>query len=162
PCAREALCRAIHFRLQGLSGCCKLFTGACSIGSQRGADPRHPASRTRHTRPRVRVIRRAGTGPLPARRRPPRRRAPTSGRHNDRTFWGDSMSANSYLTATLASIRAVDPLWIEKARERQLQLTKPSGSLGRLEEVANRIAAIQQTLNPAVAQARIAIFAADH
>lgn len=72
------------------------------------------------------------------------------------------MSADSLLIETLNSIHAVDPQWIEKARQRQLQLTKPPGSLGRLEEVANRIAGIQETLTPSVACARIAIFAADH
>ena len=63
---------------------------------------------------------------------------------------------------TLSSIRAVDRQWIEKARQRQLQLTKPPGSLGRLEEVANRLAGIQETLCPSVARARIIVFAADH
>jgi nicotinate-nucleotide--dimethylbenzimidazole phosphoribosyltransferase len=43
-----------------------------------------------------------------------------------------------------------------------LQLTKPPGSLGRLEEIANRMAAIQATLAPVVARSRIVLFAADH
>jgi nicotinate-nucleotide--dimethylbenzimidazole phosphoribosyltransferase len=72
------------------------------------------------------------------------------------------MSTDSLLIETLNSIRAVDPQWIEAARQRQLQLTKPPGSLGRLEEVADRIAGIQATLSPSVGRARIAIFAADH
>jgi nicotinate-nucleotide--dimethylbenzimidazole phosphoribosyltransferase len=72
------------------------------------------------------------------------------------------MSADSLLIETLDNIRAVDPQWIEAARQRQLQLTKPPGSLGRLEEVSNRLAGIQATLAPSVARARIAIFAADH
>src|SRR5215469_13510331 len=72
------------------------------------------------------------------------------------------MSTESLLIESLNSIRAVDPQWIEAARRRQLQLTKPPGSLGRLEEVADRIAGIQATLSPSVARARIAIFAADH
>jgi nicotinate-nucleotide--dimethylbenzimidazole phosphoribosyltransferase len=66
------------------------------------------------------------------------------------------------LEALLERIRPVDPQWIEHARARQLQLTKPPGSLGRLEEVANRIAGIQATLSPAVDRARIVVFAADH
>jgi nicotinate-nucleotide--dimethylbenzimidazole phosphoribosyltransferase len=72
------------------------------------------------------------------------------------------MSTDALLTEVLNRIRAVDRHWIEMARQRQLQLTKPPGSLGRLEEVANRIAAIQETLCPSVARARITIFAADH
>ena len=43
-----------------------------------------------------------------------------------------------------------------------MELTKPPASLGRLEEIANRLAAIQETLTPAVRHARIAVFAADH
>jgi nicotinate-nucleotide--dimethylbenzimidazole phosphoribosyltransferase len=72
------------------------------------------------------------------------------------------MSTDALLTEILNSIHAVDRQWIEKARQRQLQLTKPPGSLGRLEEVANRLAAMQETLCPSVARARITVFAADH
>ena len=59
-------------------------------------------------------------------------------------------------------IQPVDPQWISRARARQLELTKPPGSLGRLEEVANRVAAIQGTLTPTADRARIVLFAADH
>jgi len=48
------------------------------------------------------------------------------------------------------------------ANERQTQLTKPLGSLGALEDIAIRIADIQQTEAPSVEQVTIAIFAADH
>lgn len=72
------------------------------------------------------------------------------------------MSADSSLEATLERIQPVDPGWIEQARARQLQLTKPPGSLGRLEEIANRMAAIQTTLSPSVERPRIVLFAADH
>lgn len=64
--------------------------------------------------------------------------------------------------ATIQRIEPVDGLWIERSEEKQLQLTKPPGSLGRLEEIANRMAAIQQTLSPATEHARIVLFAADH
>src|SRR5262249_48016107 len=36
------------------------------------------------------------------------------------------------------------------------------GSLGRLEELANRVVAIQQSMNPTVERACIVVFAADH
>jgi len=62
----------------------------------------------------------------------------------------------------LLSIQSVDVAFIEKARARQLQLTKPPGSLGRLEEIANRVAAIQGSLSPSVDHSRIVLFAADH
>jgi nicotinate-nucleotide--dimethylbenzimidazole phosphoribosyltransferase len=60
------------------------------------------------------------------------------------------------------NIQPVDSAWIEKARVRQLELTKPPRSLGRLEEIANRLAAIQGTLTPSLERARIVLFAADH
>jgi len=63
---------------------------------------------------------------------------------------------------TLDRIRAVDPERMEQARARQLELTKPPGSLGRLEEIANRLSAIQETRTPAVRHPRIVVFAADH
>ena len=49
-----------------------------------------------------------------------------------------------------------------RAEARQLSLTKPPGSLGRLEEIANRVAAIQQTLTPAIGAAQVIVFAGDH
>ena len=48
------------------------------------------------------------------------------------------------------------------ALERQGQLTKPPGALGQLEELAVRLAAMQGVERPAVDNAAIAIFAADH
>lgn len=72
------------------------------------------------------------------------------------------MSPESLIEGTRNRIQPVDPDWIEQARARQLQLTKPPGSLGRLEEIANRMAAIQATLSPSVERPRIVVFAADH
>src|SRR5690625_7501249 len=48
------------------------------------------------------------------------------------------------------------------ARARQEQLTKPPGSLGRLEDVAVRLAALQHTPEPSVERIWISIFAGDH
>jgi nicotinate-nucleotide--dimethylbenzimidazole phosphoribosyltransferase len=72
------------------------------------------------------------------------------------------MPADPRLDSLLAAIQSVDGAFIEKARARQLELTKPPASLGRLEEIANRVAAIQGTFCPSVDRARILLFAADH
>ncbi len=66
------------------------------------------------------------------------------------------------IEATIREIRPIDRSWIKKASEHQLQLTKPPGSLGRLEEVANRCAAIKGSLHLSANRPRIVLFAADH
>jgi len=58
--------------------------------------------------------------------------------------------------------KPIDQSWIDNAAERQLTLTKPPGSLGRLEEIGNRLAAIQRTVTPDVSRKRIYVVAADH
>ncbi len=50
----------------------------------------------------------------------------------------------------------------QSALKRQAQLTKPPGSLGRLEEIAILLASLQGTLRPAIQNVQITIFAADH
>lgn len=57
---------------------------------------------------------------------------------------------------------AIDSSVRDRARARQAQLTKPPGSLGRLELSAIELAALQGRDKPAIEQALIAIFAADH
>jgi nicotinate-nucleotide--dimethylbenzimidazole phosphoribosyltransferase len=60
------------------------------------------------------------------------------------------------------SVRPIDAHWIELAEARQLQLTKPPGSLGRLEGIANRCAAIFESLSFRLSRPRIVLFAGDH
>ena len=50
----------------------------------------------------------------------------------------------------------------EAALARQGQLTKPPGSLGRLEEIAVTLAALQGRERPSLERVRITVFAADH
>jgi nicotinate-nucleotide--dimethylbenzimidazole phosphoribosyltransferase len=50
----------------------------------------------------------------------------------------------------------------QAAEARQAQLTKPSGSLGRLEDIAIRLAAMQGTEMPQINKPYIAVFAGDH
>ena len=50
----------------------------------------------------------------------------------------------------------------QEANDRQLQLTKPPGSLGKLEELAILFSAVQNTQQPTIENVHISIFAADH
>src|SRR5271170_96682 len=63
---------------------------------------------------------------------------------------------------TIQGIRPINQAWIDKAARRQLELTKPPGSLGRLEEVANRCVAIRESIELTASHPRIVLFAADH
>lgn len=60
------------------------------------------------------------------------------------------------------SNNAGQDLALEQTREHLDQLTKPPGSLGRLEDLAARLGAIQRTIHPLVQPRRLVIFAADH
>jgi len=51
---------------------------------------------------------------------------------------------------------------VEAVRQRDRQLTKPPGSLGRLEEVVEWLAAVQGTAPPTVSRPMVAVFAANH
>ncbi|GCE11983.1 nicotinate-nucleotide--dimethylbenzimidazole phosphoribosyltransferase [Tengunoibacter tsumagoiensis] len=66
----------------------------------------------------------------------------------------------------LQSIReAIQPInaqVVEEARQRQLQLTKPAGSLGRLEEIALQLAGITGQVKPPRLQKAVVVMAADH
>lgn len=64
--------------------------------------------------------------------------------------------------ATLEKINSVDSKWIEKAEARQMTLTKPPRSLGKLEGIANRICAVQKTLVPNVSLKKIIVCAGSH
>jgi len=56
----------------------------------------------------------------------------------------------SRINATLERIQPVESSGLERTHLRQLKLTKPPKSLGRLEEIANRLAAIQSTSSPTI------------
>src|SRR6266571_8114562 len=61
-----------------------------------------------------------------------------------------------------ASITPLDMAAMEQARSRQLQLTKPPGSLGRLEEIAVQMAGITRQPLPTVKRKAVIVMAADH
>ncbi|WP_370863115.1 nicotinate-nucleotide--dimethylbenzimidazole phosphoribosyltransferase [uncultured Duncaniella sp.] len=60
------------------------------------------------------------------------------------------------------SIQPVDTALKAAVTDKIDNLTKPKGSLGRLEELAARICLIQQTLTPELRQPHNVLFAADH
>ncbi len=60
------------------------------------------------------------------------------------------------------AIHPVEAGALEAAQGRLDELTKPPGSLGRLESVARRLAAVQGTTRPAVRKKRIYTLAGDH
>ncbi|HTI15941.1 MAG TPA: nicotinate-nucleotide--dimethylbenzimidazole phosphoribosyltransferase [Dictyobacter sp.] len=66
------------------------------------------------------------------------------------------------LTALIAHIGSLDATAIEQAEARQLQLTKPTGSLGRLEEIAVQLAGITGKVQPSVQRKAVVVMAADH
>ena len=67
------------------------------------------------------------------------------------------------IARTIAAIGAPDQGAIAEARERQERLTKPSGSLGMLEDLSVRLAGLAgQCPPPLPAPAVIAVFAGDH
>ncbi len=59
-------------------------------------------------------------------------------------------------------IPAPDAAVLADARQRQMQLTKPPGSLGRLEELGITLAAMQGTQQPQLDKVWITVFAGDH
>jgi nicotinate-nucleotide--dimethylbenzimidazole phosphoribosyltransferase len=58
--------------------------------------------------------------------------------------------------------KSIDAQSVEQAEARQQQLTKPAGSLGRLESVAVQLAGMQGQVKPTLDHLWIAIFAGDH
>jgi nicotinate-nucleotide--dimethylbenzimidazole phosphoribosyltransferase len=68
-------------------------------------------------------------------------------------------NTSDWLTQSVHPLDVVSEL---TARQRQGRLTKPPGSLGQLEELACRFAAMQSTAQPRLDRVRIAVFAADH
>ncbi|GAP62594.1 nicotinate-nucleotide--dimethylbenzimidazole phosphoribosyltransferase [Ardenticatena maritima] len=66
------------------------------------------------------------------------------------------------LNATIAAIRPLDKAAMQAARERQDQLTKPRGSLGRLETLSVQLAGILGTPRPRLRDKAVVTMAGDH
>lgn len=63
---------------------------------------------------------------------------------------------------TISEIRPLDEAAMQAARERQNMLTKPAGSLGRLEELAIQLAGITGKSSPSIKDKVIITMAGDH
>ena len=66
------------------------------------------------------------------------------------------------LDEVIAGIKPIDADIMRQAAERQDQLTKPPGSLGRLEELSIRLAGIFVTERPSVRRKTVIVAAGDH
>ena len=66
------------------------------------------------------------------------------------------------LAEVIAGTRPADAEAMQTAVARQAALTKPPGSLGRLEELSVQIAGIQGTEQPVIRGKRVIVAAGDH
>ncbi len=66
------------------------------------------------------------------------------------------------LNEALTKVKPVNPKWYEVAQKRLDNLTKPLGSLGRLEEFARRLVAIFEDPMPSINKKAVFTFAGDH
>jgi len=72
------------------------------------------------------------------------------------------MTSENRLNALIAGITPVDASFADTARVRLDSLTKPPGSLGRLEELAARVAVVQRSVRPVATPSAIVLMAGDH
>jgi nicotinate-nucleotide--dimethylbenzimidazole phosphoribosyltransferase len=66
------------------------------------------------------------------------------------------------IATAIARLEPADEAWRQRAAQRQATLTMPPGSLGRLLDLGQHLAALQRTDQPLAAPAVVAVFAADH
>lgn len=72
------------------------------------------------------------------------------------------MTDEELISRTIGAIPVPDGAWGDRAWARLDSLTKPPRSLGRLEELAQRIAVLQRTERPSVEGKAIVLMAGDH
>jgi nicotinate-nucleotide--dimethylbenzimidazole phosphoribosyltransferase len=75
---------------------------------------------------------------------------------------GRGLDLATSLAEIVEAIHRVSPHWASEARARADQLAIPAGSLGRLLDLAVRLAAIQGTLAPAFPRKAVVVMAGDH
>ena len=74
----------------------------------------------------------------------------------------DAVKSVSELRRLIENVPPADQEALRIARERQAVLTKPPGALGRLEEIAEWLAAWQGRHPPRTERVQIIVFAANH
>ncbi|MCP4748575.1 MAG: nicotinate-nucleotide--dimethylbenzimidazole phosphoribosyltransferase [Desulfobacteraceae bacterium] len=72
------------------------------------------------------------------------------------------MNRPEFIEEIIEGIKPVNQAWMEKARKRTAQLVMPYRALGRLHDIAEKICAIQRTLEPVVDIKGVLVMAADH
>ncbi|WP_281939620.1 nicotinate-nucleotide--dimethylbenzimidazole phosphoribosyltransferase [Paenibacillus tyrfis] len=73
-----------------------------------------------------------------------------------------TVTDQSRLQQVLSDIRPLDAEIMEEAARRLDQLTKPPGSLGRLEEIAKQLAGIRGEVMPELTRKAVVVMAGDH
>jgi nicotinate-nucleotide--dimethylbenzimidazole phosphoribosyltransferase len=74
----------------------------------------------------------------------------------------EALNAEEFVRETTGSLPALNPTWHERAMLRLNSLTKPLGSLGRLEGIAARLVTIREEEFPECSSKAIFTLAADH
>jgi nicotinate-nucleotide--dimethylbenzimidazole phosphoribosyltransferase len=66
------------------------------------------------------------------------------------------------LNEIVNAIVPIDSEWIDRAKERTMQLVMPTRALGRLHDISERLCGIQKTLSPSIASKAVLVMAGDH
>ncbi len=61
-----------------------------------------------------------------------------------------------------SQIEPIDRAWVEKAKDRTVQLVMPTRALGMLHDISERLCGIRQTLEPEIDKKAVLIMAGDH
>jgi nicotinate-nucleotide--dimethylbenzimidazole phosphoribosyltransferase len=139
--------------------------GRAGSRCESGAVPRlSPGSDSRVSHDRVRGGKAEGSVDPGARRlRPPDPTPAGRGYPGEGAAMTTDAESASPLDDIIAAIAPLDAAAAAAARERQETLTKPSGSLGRLEDISVQLAGIAGQCPPPMPEpAAVAVFAADH
>ena len=74
----------------------------------------------------------------------------------------DFDSYETQLAAEIAAVEPLDPSFEGEARTRLDSLTKPPGSLGKLETIATHVATVQRSVRPTARRKVVLVMAGDH